>query len=62
MTVALPAAEFLRTKEAAAFLRIHPATLRLWRRQGIVKAVQVNSRCVRYRREDLLAIGQRESK
>ncbi len=40
----------------AAFLHMRPPTLRAWRRQARIPYVRLQSRAVRYRREDLEAL------
>ena len=41
--------------EAAQFLGLSPRTLQNWRnRDGSLKYIRVSSRCVRYRRRDLI--------
>lgn len=47
--------ELLTEAEAAALVRLKPATLRAWRSRGIEPPfVRMGSRAVRYRRQDLL--------
>ncbi len=46
----------LTETEAAAFLHMRPPTLRAWRRQVRIPYVRLQSRAVRYRREDLEAL------
>jgi len=36
--------ELLTLKETAKILKVHPATLRRWDKQGILKAVRIGSR------------------
>ena len=46
--------KLLKLKEAAEILRVHPNTLRLWDRKGILVAVRIGERKIRrYRLEDI---------
>jgi excisionase family DNA binding protein len=45
---------WLRTEEAAAYLRVHPETLRNWARKGMIPAAKLGNRGgFRFKREDL---------
>ena len=45
---------WLTTPEAAAYLRVHPETLRNWARKGAIPAAKLGNRGgFRFRREDL---------
>ena len=49
--------ELLTLKEASEMLKVHPQTLRLWDRKGILKAVRFGQRGDRrYRKEDLVRL------
>ena len=49
-----PNPDLLTTTEAAAYLRVHPETVRTWARQGVIPAVKFGNRGgFRFRREDL---------
>jgi excisionase family DNA binding protein len=46
--------ELLTLKEASEMLKVHPQTLRLWDRKGILKAVRFGQRGDRrYRKSDI---------
>lgn len=46
--------KLLKLKEAAEILNVHPNTLRLWDRKGILDAVRIGERKIRrYRLEDI---------
>lgn len=46
--------ELLTLNEAAKILKVHPNTLRLWDKKGILKAVRIGIKKVRrYKKEDL---------
>lgn len=46
--------KLLKLKEAAEILSVHPNTLRLWDRKGILVAVRIGERKIRrYRLEDI---------
>ena len=48
--------EFVTVAEAAAFLRVAPATIRRWIREGEVPAYRIGRRHVALRRPDLAAL------
>jgi len=46
--------KLLKLKEAAEILSVHPNTLRLWDRKGILVAVRIGEKKIRrYRLEDI---------
>ncbi len=46
--------ELLTLMEAAKILKVHPNTLRLWDKKGILKAARIGiKRVLRYRKEDI---------
>jgi excisionase family DNA binding protein len=46
--------KLLKLKEAADILKVHPNTLRIWDRKGILVAVRIGEKRIRrYRKEDL---------
>jgi len=46
--------ELLTLTEAAKVLKVHPNTLRLWDKKGILKAVRIGVKRVRrYKKEDI---------
>ena len=47
--------ELITLSEASKILRVHPNTLRLWDKNGILPAVRIGEKKVRrYRKEDIL--------
>lgn len=48
--------DLLTRVEAAAVLRVHPTTLRRWRRQGKLPVVRLSDGTIRYRQSDLDAL------
>ena len=45
---------WLTTDEAAAYLKVHPETVRNWARKGVIPAAKLGNRGgFRFRREDL---------
>ena len=47
--------ELITLSEASRILRVHPNTLRLWDKNGILPAVRIGEKKVRrYRKEDIL--------
>jgi excisionase family DNA binding protein len=49
--------ELLTLREAAQILKVHPNTLRLWDKKGILKAVRFGSRKDRkYKKSDILEL------
>ena len=49
-----PDPAWLNTAEAAAYLRVHPVTLRTWARMGVIPAAKLGNRGgFRVRRADL---------
>lgn len=49
--------ELLSMREASALLKVHPNTLRLWDKKGILKAVRFGARKDRkYKKEDILKL------
>lgn len=46
--------ELLTLREAANILKVHPNTLRLWDKKGVLKAVRIGiKKARRYRKEDI---------
>ena len=46
--------ELLTLAETAKILKVHPNTLRLWDKKGILKAVRIGEKQARrYRKEDI---------
>lgn len=46
--------ELITLKEACEILKVHPNTLRLWDKNGVLKAVRIGvKRIRRYRKEDI---------
>jgi len=46
--------ELLTINEAAQILKVHPNTLRLWDKSGVLKAVRIGvKKTRRYRKEDI---------
>ena len=45
--------ELLTAEEMAERLRLRPDTIRLWTRQGIIPAVRITGKVVRYDPEDV---------
>ncbi len=49
--------ELLTLKETCELLKVHPNTLRLWDKKGILKAVRFGARKDRkYKKEDVLVL------
>ena len=49
-----PNPDLLTTAEAAAYLRVHPETIRTWARKGVIPAVKFGNRGgFRFTRQDL---------
>lgn len=49
--------ELMSMREACVLLKVHPNTLRLWDKKGILKAVRFGSRKDRkYKKEDILRL------
>jgi len=49
--------ELITLKEAAEILKVHPNTLRIWDKKGILKAVRFGQRKERkYKKEDILRL------
>ena len=54
--------ELLTLREAANILKVHPNTLRLWDKKGILKAVRIGiKKARRYRKEDIEAFINRQN-
>ncbi|MCB9801098.1 MAG: helix-turn-helix domain-containing protein [Pseudomonadales bacterium] len=52
--VSKPMEELLTLSEAAQILKVHPNTLRLWDKKGVLKAVRIGVKKVRrYKKEDI---------
>jgi excisionase family DNA binding protein len=46
--------ELLTLSEAAQILKVHPNTLRLWDKKGVLKAIRIGIKKVRrYKKEDI---------
>jgi excisionase family DNA binding protein len=46
--------ELLTLREAAQILKVHPNTLRLWDKKGLLVAIRIGQKRVRrYKKEDL---------
>jgi len=46
--------ELLTLNEAAQILKVHPNTLRLWDKKGVLKAIRIGIKKVRrYKKEDI---------
>lgn len=55
--------ELLTLNEAAKILKVHPNTLRLWDKSGVLKAVRIGVKKVRrYRKEDIEAFIDKKNK
>lgn len=55
--------ELLTLSEAAKILKVHPNTLRLWDKSGILKAVRIGVKKVRrYRKQDIEAFIDKKNK
>ena len=49
--------ELITLKDAAEALKVHPNTLRLWDKKGILVAVRIGEKKIRrYRKEDILKL------
>jgi len=48
-----PLPELLTVTEVAEVLRVHPATVRRWAREGVLTATDTPGRSLRFRREDI---------
>lgn len=46
--------ELLTLREAAQILKVHPNTLRLWDKKGILKAVRIGEKRARRYKKDVL--------
>ncbi|OQA83632.1 MAG: Helix-turn-helix domain protein [Microgenomates group bacterium ADurb.Bin238] len=55
--------ELLTLSEAAKILKVHPNTLRLWDKSGVLKAVRIGVKKVRrYRKQDIEAFIDKKNK
>lgn len=55
--------ELLTLREAAQVLKVHPNTLRLWDKKGILVAVRIGTKRVRrYKKEDIEKFINKKSK
>jgi len=55
MTSTTEIPELITLSEASRILKVHPNTLRLWDKNGILPAVRIGEKKVRrYRKEDIL--------
>lgn len=50
----------MNAKEVRDYLKISESTLHRWRREGRLKGVRIGPRALRYRREDVEALGRGE--
>jgi len=49
--------ELITLREAADILKVHPNTLRLWDKKGILVAVRIGQKKIRkYRKEDIFKV------
>jgi len=49
--------ELITLREAADILKVHPNTLRLWDKKGILVAVRIGQKKIRkYRKEDIFKL------
>ena len=49
--------ELITLREAAGILKVHPNTLRLWDKKGILVAVRIGQKKIRkYRKEDIFKL------
>ena len=49
--------EYLTLAEASKLLKVHPNTLRIWDKKGILKAIRLGERKLyRYKKSDVLAL------
>ena len=47
--------ELITLREAADILKVHPNTLRLWDKKGILVAIRIGEKKIRrYRKEDII--------
>ena len=55
MTYHTPVSEYplMNRREVAAILGVHPGSVKRYQLQGQLPAIHINSRVVRYRREDV---------
>ena len=58
--------ELLTTKEAAAYFRVHPSTIRRWKKEGHLPYVRLGTgkgrnRTIRYRLMDLRAVTEEKA-
>lgn len=54
-----PTKAFLTREEAGNLLGVSPWTLRRWELKGVLPAVRLNRRVIRYRRSDIDALAER---
>lgn len=55
--------ELITLQEAADILKVHPNTLRLWDKKGILAAVRIGERKIRkYRKKDILNLINKSSR
>ncbi len=49
--------ELITLKEACEILKVHPNTLRIWDKKGILTAVRIGEKRIRkYKKEDILKL------
>lgn len=55
--------ELLTLAETAKILKVHPNTLRIWDKKGILVAVRIGERGIRkYKKEDIIKLINKSSK
>ena len=55
--------ELITLREAADILKVHPNTLRLWDKKGILVAIRIGQKKIRkYRKEDILKLIDKNSR
>ena len=53
--------ELITLQEAADILKVHPNTLRLWDKKGILVAVRIGEKGIRkYKKEDILKLIEKD--
>jgi len=53
--------ELITLREAADILKVHPNTLRLWDKKGILVAVRIGEKGIRkYKKEDILKLIEKD--
>ena len=55
--------ELITLREAADILKVHPNTLRLWDKKGILVAIRIGEKGIRkYKKEDIIKLIDNNSK